>query len=183
MSPLLVNILVFLLVLFQIFLLLALGFLFSLLVYAIRTVPWVPTRRKMARRMFALAELKPGQRVLDLGSGDGSLLIAAAKEFGASGIGYEIHPGLRLIARLRARLAGVSDKLEFRGGNFFHATLPDTDLIATYLFREVQEKLEPILKKRYPAGTRVVSRTFVYPNLTLVKSDTFEEEHIYLYKL
>ncbi len=179
----LLPLVLWLLVLFQFFLLIALLFLLSLVIYAIFTVPWVPTGRKIARRMYELVEVKPGERVLDLGSGDGALLITAAKEFGAQGIGYEFHPGLRFLARVRARLAGVADRVEFRGQNFFHATLPDTDVIATYLFSEVQQRLEPILKARYPSGTRLVSRTFVYPTLPLVKSETMEGERIFVYRL
>jgi SAM-dependent methyltransferase len=168
---------------FQVLLLLGMAFLLSLLVCAMATIPWVPTGRTIGRRMYELVELGRGERVLDLGCGDGSLLLTAAKEFGASGVGYEIHPGLVWIARLRARFVGMSGRLAYRRANFFKAPLPDADVIATYLFAEVQGKLEPILKARYPSGTRVVSRTFAYPTLPLIKSDMVQGERIFVYKI
>jgi SAM-dependent methyltransferase len=183
MSQEFANVLIFLLLGFQVLLILALLFLLSLVVNALLTVPWVPTGRKIGRRMYELVGLKPGERVLDLGCGDGSLLLTAAKEFGARGVGYEIHPGLVWLAKLRAAVGGASSQVEYRRGNFYKADLPDADVIATYLFSEVQEKLEPILKARFPSGTRVVSRTFVYPTLPLVYSETFMGERINVYRI
>ena len=122
--------------------------------------------------------------VVDFGCGDGSLLLTAVKKFGAAkGIGYEIHPGIRWIGLLRARIAGVSDKIDLQGGNFFKVELPKADVVATYLFPETQAKLEPLLKKYYPSGTRVVSRTFRYPSLLLIKTSEAHGEKLYLYKL
>ncbi|HLD18274.1 MAG TPA: methyltransferase domain-containing protein [Patescibacteria group bacterium] len=172
-----------LVLLFELLLIVFLLFLLSLLFLAVWKVPWVPTPRKMGCRMFHLAGLKKGERVVDFGCGDGSLLLTAAKEFGATGIGFEIHPGLRLLARLRARLAGVSSMLEFRGGDFFHARFPEADVVACYLFSEVQERLEPLLCKAYPAGTRVISRTFRYPTLPLITSEKVGSETFYLYRI
>lgn len=147
------------------------------------SVPWVPTPRKIGRKMFEMAELKPGETVVDFGCGEGSLLLTALKEFDAKGIGFELHPALRFAARIRAVLTGVSKNLTLHTGNMFKVDLPDADVIATYLFPEYQEKLEPLLKKHYPSGTRVVCRTFKYPTLPLVKKEQFGKETLYLYRL
>lgn len=178
------SFLLFLVLFIQVVLLLALLFLVSTMVTAIFGVPWVATRDRIGKHMFELAELKPGETVVDFGCGDGALLFTAVKRFGAAkGIGYEIHPGIRMIGSLRACLTGVSDKIDLRGGNFFKAELPKADVISTYLFPETQAKLEPMLKKSYPSGTRVVSRTFRYPTLPLIKTSEVHGEKLYLYQI
>ncbi|MFH1089208.1 MAG: methyltransferase [Candidatus Uhrbacteria bacterium] len=147
-------------------------------------VPWVPTRPRIGRKMFELADLKPGETVVDLGCGDGILLMTAVKDFQAGHcIGYELDPAIRSWGNFRLRLAKLSDKIELRGGNFFKAELPKADVVATYLFPEVQIKLEPLLKKYYPSGTRVISRTFRFPTLTLEKTSVIDGETLYLYRI
>lgn len=122
--------------------------------------PWVPTPKEKVRRMMQLAEAKPGETMMDLGSGDGSVLIIAAKEFGMNAIGYEINPVLRLYAKIWARLVGVGDKVSVRRGNFFTIDLPKTDIVSFYLLDTTIKKLEPRLTRDLPKGTRVVSRDF-----------------------
>lgn len=174
--------LIFVVFFIQFLLFLAMIFLVTTLGFGLIGVPWVPTRSKIGKKMFELAELKSGETVVDFGCGDGSLLITAIKDFGAAkGIGYEIHPGVRLIGKIRAWLGGTAKKIDLRGGNFFKVELPKADVIATYLFPETQIKLEPLLKKYYPSGTRVISRTFKYPTLPLIKTGEAHGEKLYLY--
>ena len=178
------QVLIFGLLLFQVLLLLIMFLMVSILACGIFTVPWVPTHKKIGQKMFELVELKPGEIVVDFGCGDGSLLLTAVKVFGASkGIGFEIHPGIRWFGRMRALFGGISSKIDLRGGNFFKAELPPADVVATYLFPETQARLEPLLKKYYPSGTRVVSRTFRYPTLPLIKESRVDGENIYFYKI
>ncbi|MFH1253161.1 MAG: methyltransferase [Candidatus Uhrbacteria bacterium] len=178
------NLLIIFIIFIQFLLFLAMLFIVSNLVFAIFAVPWVPTRNKIGKKMFELAELKPGEVVVDFGCGDGSLLLTAVADFGAAkGIGYEIHPGIRWLGKIRAFYRGLAKKIDLRGGNFFKAELPPADVVATYLFPETQVRLEPLLKKYYPSGTRVISRAFVYPTLPLEKSIRFENETIHLYRL
>lgn len=146
-------------------------------------VPWVPTRSKVGRKMFELADLKPGETVIDLGCGDGSLLLTAVKDFQAGHcVGYELDPAIRWYGNFRIFRAKLSGQIELRGGNFFKAELPKADVIATYLFPEIQKKLEPMLKKYYPSGTRVVARTFTYPTLPLEKTIVTDGETLRLYR-
>lgn len=178
------SVLIVAILFFQVLLVLVMAFIVSMLVVGIFTVPWVPTRKKIGRAMFELAELKPGETVVDLGCGDGSPLLIAVKDFGAAkGIGYEIHPGLRWLGKFRLRLAGVSGKIDLRGGNFFKAELPKAEVVVTYLFPETQAKLEPLLKKYYPSGTRIISRAFKYPSLPLLKTAEVQGETLYLYQI
>lgn len=152
-------------------------------VVALTSVPWVRTPRWKTRKIFALAGLRPGERVVDFGSGDGSTVIDAARDFGASGTGVETQFALVAAARLRARLAGVSDRAAFVRGDLFALPMPDADVVFSYLFPELNVRLEPLLKNRYPAGTRVVSRTFSFPTLPLVASETIGAETVYLYQI
>jgi hypothetical protein len=147
-------------------------------------VPWVPTPSRIGRRMLSLAELKPGETVFDPGCGDASLLLLAVREFKAGrGIGFELDPAIRLWGKIRARMAGLADKVDLRRGNFLKKELPPADIIVVYLFPEINLKLEPLLKKYYPSGTRVVSHTFQFPGLDLIKTDQMDGEKIYLYRI
>lgn len=180
MTVVLIILLFFLLLLIIVVTVFLLSNLITTLIFK---VPWVPTGSKIGRKMFELAELKPGETVVDFGCGNGSLLIMAVKNFQAArGIGYEVDPILRWYGRLRARWNNVADKIELRSGNFFKLqSFPPADVIACYLFPDTQAKLEPLLKKHYPSGTRVISRTFLYPSLPLIKTNEVKGEHLYLY--
>jgi hypothetical protein len=185
MSWLLMVFLVFLLI-FQFFLLFLLVGILSILLYSIISVPWVPTHARIGRQMFKLAKLQPAQTVVDFGCGDGSLLITAVKEFGAKkGIGYDRQPFVRWFGYVRIYFSGLSGQVEIRKENFFKAEFPqEADLIASYLFPKTQVQLEPLLRKAYPKGTRVISRTFTYPTLELIETEkNYKGENLYLYQL
>lgn len=152
-------------------------------VVALTSVPWVRTPRWKTRRMFEIAKLRPGERMVDFGSGDGSTVIDAARDFGASGVGIETQFALVAISRLRARIAGVSGQSAFVRGDLFARPMPDADVVFSYLFPELNVRLEPLLKNRYPSGTRVISRTFSFPSLPLVASEKIGAETIYLYQI
>lgn len=152
-------------------------------VVALTAVPWVRTPRWKTRRILTFAGVRPGDRVTDLGSGDGSTVIDAARDFGASGNGIEVQAGLVWAGRLRARLLGVSDRVSFHRGDLFRVPFPDADVVYCYLFPEFNARLEPLLRNRYPSGTRVVSRTFPFPSLPLVATEKIGAETVYLYRI
>ncbi len=166
-------------------LLLIIGILFMIHwhVVALTSVPWVRTPRWKTRKMFELAGLKPGERVVDFGSGDGSTVIDAVRDFGATGQGIETQWSLHGIARIRARLLGLSGRTRFVRGNIFRVEMPEADVVFSYLFPEVNARLEPLLQNRYPSGTRVVSRTFAFPSLPLLATEQIGAETIYLYRI
>ncbi len=169
---------IFLTELFLIGLLIFAGYL---LVSGVVSVPWVRTRKKISKAMMDLAELQPGQCVLDLGSGDGSLVLEAAK-LGAIGVGIEQMGWLVRVSRFRARRAKL-ENATFLRANIFKTDLPDADVIFAYLFPEFNERLTPILKKRYPAGTRVISRDFRFKDLKEIEQQTLGFTTIYLYEI
>ena len=121
--------------------------------------PWVPTNKVISRGMCDLADLKEGDKVMDLGCGDGSILLTAAKEYGATGYGVELNFLLVWIARLRAWRMGVSDKVMFVRGNMFHCDLPDVDVIMLYLLPKATHRVEKRLQERYKHMT-VISHGF-----------------------
>lgn len=159
-------------------------FVLFLSVYLVRgRVPWVPTRNDQARALLTLAGLKKGERVLDLGCGDGSILIAAARDFGARGIGYDINPMLLILARLRALLSSVSRLVSLRRGDLFKIEIPEADVVALYLYERINERLLPRLREALPKGTRIVTRAFPISSLIPAATQTYGKETHYLYEL
>jgi SAM-dependent methyltransferase len=119
-------------------------------------VPFVVTPDNVTREMLKLAGVKAGDFVIDLGSGDGRIVIVAARQFGARGLGVEIVPELVEKSRDNARRAGVADRVEFRVQDLFATDLSPATVITMYLLPEVNLQLRPRLLALKP-GTRIVS--------------------------
>lgn len=119
--------------------------------------PWWRTSKKTARIMCKLAKIKRNDLIIDLGSGDGTALITAAKEFGARGIGIEIDPFRYFISNLLLRINLNNNKVKFIRGNFFDQNLSKADVIFVYLVPKTLEKLLPKFKKELKKGTRIIS--------------------------
>lgn len=178
------TVVLWLLILVQLFILVSVVVLIWLMTHGMFTVPWVPTRGDIARSMCKMADLKPGQTVADFGCGDASILCVAVSEFGVRGIGMDSFPPLVLLARWRAYREGLADRVSVRLGNFFRKPLPPADVVFCYLFPEVNIRLEPRLQAAYPKGTKIVSRTFRFPNLRLLASQPIgKNECLYLYEV
>ena len=123
------------------------------------SVPFVPSPPEVVEGMLDLAGLKAGERLVDLGSGDGRVAIAAARR-GASALGVDISAGLVARARLHARDEGVEGKARFVRGDLFTATIRDADVVTLYLLPDVNRRVRPKLLTELRAGTRVVSHAF-----------------------
>ena len=123
-------------------------------------VPFVVTPENTVQGMLELAGVSESDVVYDLGSGDGRIPITAAERYGARGVGIEIKPDLVQRARKRAKLAGVSDRVEFRRQDIFKADFSDATVVTMYLFPEVNLRLRPMLFEQLEPGTRVVSHSF-----------------------
>lgn len=123
-------------------------------------VPFITTPDHVTVAMLELAGLRPGEHVIDLGSGDGRIVITAARRFGATGLGVEIVPDLVERSRENARRAGVADRAIFRQQDLFDpaldADLARADVVTMYLLPEVNLKLRPRLQA-LRRGTRIVS--------------------------
>lgn len=116
-----------------------------------------PMPAAVVTALLRLAEVKPGDLVYDLGSGDGRVPIAAVIQFGARGVGIEIQPRLVAVARANAARAGVADRATFRTEDIFEADFRDATVVALFLFPHVNRRLRPKLLAELKPGTRVVS--------------------------
>jgi len=119
-------------------------------------VPFVTTPDAVTLAMLELAAVGAGDHVVDLGSGDGRIVITAARRFGASGLGVEIVPELVRTSRERAVAAGVQGRVDFREQDLFRTDLAAATVVTMYLLPEVNLQLRPRLLALAP-GTRIVS--------------------------
>lgn len=123
-------------------------------------VIYVPTPPAVVARMLAMAKVGPNDVVYDLGSGDGRIVIAAVKDFGArSGVGYELDPVRNREAHENARAANVNGKVRFVAEDLFEADLSQATVITTYLLPSLNERLVPRLRALKP-GTRIVTHNY-----------------------
>jgi ribosomal protein L11 methylase PrmA len=123
-------------------------------------VPYVPTPQEVVNAMLKLADVKAGDFVIDLGCGDGRIVVTAAKDFGARGMGYDLNPVRIREANENADKAGVKDKVKFVEKNLFEAEIKQASVVTLYLLPSVNEKLKPRLLAELKPGTRVVSHAF-----------------------
>jgi hypothetical protein len=123
-------------------------------------VMFVPTNIDVALGMLRLAGVGDSDVVYDLGSGDGRLVIAAAKSFGARGVGIDIDPSLVADATRNADTAGVADRVTFRKADLFQTDLGGATVVTLYLTPSLNLRLRPKLFKELAPGARVVSNNF-----------------------
>lgn len=123
-------------------------------------VPYVPTTEEAVEAMLKLAEVSKSDVVYDLGCGDGRIVIAAAKTYGAKGVGYDIDPERIKEAKANAKAAGVDDKVRFEVKDLFKADFHEATVVTLFLLNSVNMRLRPRLMEQLKPGTRIVSNTF-----------------------
>ena len=137
-------------------------------------VPYVPTPPEVVERMLEMAAVRPEDFVIDLGSGDGRIAIAAARK-GARALGIDIDPERVLEAQDNARKAGVQDKVQFKRQDLFDAKLSDATVVTMYLLTKVNLDLRPrILENSSPerASSRILSTWAIGNPTSIPRSDT-----------
>jgi len=140
--------------------------------------PWWRTTPHLARIECKLANVKKGDIIYDLGCGEGTALIIATKEYGATGVGIEIDPFRAWFAQLKVRLSGVSHNIEIRRDSFWNQDISEASVVFMYLIPKTLIKLRPKFLKELKPGTRVV--TFVYRmDLPLIAEDKKAELYCY----
>ena len=144
-------------------------------------VPYVPTPKPIVRQMLNMSELKPGELLYDLGSGDGRILIMAAREFGAKCVGIELNVFRYALSNWRIKRMGLDDQIKVIRNSFFEADLTQVDVVFMYLLPSINEKLKPKLINELKKGARVVTFSFVMKGWKAHKSD--DELNVYLYKI
>lgn len=138
--------------------------------------PFVPTPQDVVQRMLSLAGVKAGDVVYDLGSGDGRLVIAAAK-LGARGVGIDIDPQRIEESRANAKAAGVADKVEFRLQDALEADVSEATVVTLYLLSSSNAKLRPKLTAQLKPGARIVSHQFGMGDWEPAKVETFTDSN------
>jgi len=122
--------------------------------------PYVPTPQAVVDRMLELAQVKPGDTVIDLGSGDGRIMITAAQKYGARGFGVELDPRLVQRSNDEARRVGVADRVKFLQQDLFKTDFHEADVLTLYLLPDVNMALRPKILAELKPGTRVVSHDY-----------------------
>jgi SAM-dependent methyltransferase len=146
--------------------------------------PFVTTPEAAVTRLLELAETGADDRVYDLGSGDGRIVIAAARDFGASGVGVEIDPHLVRLARRKAEQAGVAGRVRFMEGDLFAVDLREATVVTLFLRDSVNRRLRPRLWQQLAPGTPVVSYRYdMGPEWTPERVEVLEGEPLYLYRV
>jgi len=147
-------------------------------------VIYVPTPQSVVDAMLELAQVQSSDIVYDLGSGDGRIVITAAKKYGARGVGIEIDPSLVKKANENAAAAGVSGRVRFVTGNIFNSDINEATVVTLYLLQSINERLRPKLVRELKPGTRVVSHVFnMGPEWPPQKELTVERSHIFLWTI
>lgn len=153
--------------------LLAFGYLFG--------AGWTPTSRDLVRKMLSMAETKPGETVYDLGSGDGRIIITAAREFHAKSVGVEINPLWVLWTQLKVNRLKLEEQVEVIWGNFFHKDLGEADVVTVFLKQDTNDRLRPKLQREMKEGARIVSYTYPFTGWKLLNADL--ESEIFVYRI
>jgi SAM-dependent methyltransferase len=151
----------------------------SAYVSALWGAPWVPTPRRVRESMLRLAEIQPGERVVDLGAGDGRLVIDAAREYQANAVGVEIDPFRCLVANGLIRFLGLRGQARVLWSNMYHYDLRGVDVVLMYLLQSTNVRLQTKLARELQPGARIVSRTFSLPHWTPVVIDDTDSLFVY----
>ncbi len=134
------------------------------------------TPPNLTQKILLLANVRLGQKAVDLGSGDGRLVIAMAK-LGVEAHGYEINPFLVILSKINIKRAGLDNKAFVYWGSFWQKDLSEFDIVVLYGISYIMKKLEVKLKKELKSGAKVISNYFMFSNWSPEKQDG----NIYLY--
>lgn len=139
---------------------------------------FAPTGKDIAEKMAVVAGIRPGDKAVDLGSGDGRLVIALANA-GAEAHGYEINSILVWLSRYKIKKAGLSGRAFVHHKSFWGVDFSQFDIVTVFGINYMMKRLEAKLKKELKPGSRVVSYFFTFPTWQYSK----KEDNIYLYKV
>ncbi len=160
----------------------------SIPVWTYGEVPFVPTPPEVIDRMLEMAQVKSDDVIYDLGSGDGRILIQAAKRYGVRGVGIEIDEDLVRKARANAVREKVDRLVEFRAQDALTADVSRATVVTLYMLPDFNAKLRPILDQQLKSGARVVSHDFpiegwVPDRVERLKGDFLHDHTIYLFEI
>ena len=138
--------------------------------------PYVPTPIKVVHRMLELGEVKRGDMVYDLGSGDGRIVITAAQDYGARAVGVELDSDLAERANARIKELNIGDRASVMHAHLMEVDLRMASVVTLYLLTSSNLQLRPKLERDLKPGSRVVSHDFQIMGWTPVKTETLEAD-------
>jgi len=140
--------------------------------------PYAVSTPGKIKKMIKLLEIRPGEKIVDLGAGDGRIVIALAQA-GAIACGYEINPFLSFLAKRKIRRAGLTGQAEIRRKSYWQDNLAEFDKVVLFGVPYIMSRLGKKLKQELKPGAIVVSNRFKFPDWRPIK----EEDNIYVYKM
>jgi 16S rRNA A1518/A1519 N6-dimethyltransferase RsmA/KsgA/DIM1 with predicted DNA glycosylase/AP lyase activity len=141
-----------------------------------KLAPYYPTPESIVVKMLELGDLKSGEKMFDLGSGDGRIVIAAAQKFHADAIGVELDRDLCRQSLERIRKLGLEKTAQIVNGDILKQDYSSADLITVYLLPNSNDKVQPLLERQLKKGTRVVAHDFEFRGWTPVKVEDIEDD-------
>jgi precorrin-6B methylase 2 len=141
-----------------------------------KLAPYYPTPETIVVKMLELGGLKPGEKMFDLGSGDGRIVIAAAQKFRADAIGVELDKDLCRQSLERIRRLGLGKNAQIVEGDILKQDYSSADLITVYLLPNSNDKVQPLLKRQLKKGARVVAHDFEFRGWTPAKVEDIEND-------
>ena len=144
-------------------------------------VPYVPSPNPVVDGMLKLAGVQKTDIVYDLGCGDGRIVITAARQYGAHGVGVDINPERVAEARANAKQAGVENLVKFEENDLFDADIHNATVVTLYLLPDVNLRLRPKLLRDLKPGTRIVSHSFDMDDWKPEKELTLDGRFLYLW--
>ncbi len=154
-----------------------------------KLAPYYPTPEYVVEKMLQLGGMKRGEKMFDLGSGDGRIVIMAAQKFGAIATGVEIDHDLWRQSSEKIRSLGLEKTAKIINGDAYAQNYSPADLITVYLLPHANDKMRPLLEKQLKKGTRIVAHDFEFKDWTPVKTETIDDDGegrshtLYLYVL
>ena len=141
-----------------------------------KLAPYYPTPETIVEKMLQLGGLKAGEKMFDLGSGDGRIVIMAAQKFHASATGIEMDKDLYKQSTEKIKELGLEKDARIINGDIFKQNYSSADLITVYLLPMSNDKIQPILEKQLKKGTRIVSHDFEFKNWQPEKVVTIDDD-------
>jgi protein-L-isoaspartate O-methyltransferase len=141
-----------------------------------KLAPYYPTPESVVERMLKFAGLKPGEKLFDLGSGDGRIVIIAAQKFGADATGVEIDAELAKQSSERIHRLGLEKSARIVRGDILRQDYSSADVVAVYLLPRSNERLRPMLEKQLREGTRIIAHDFVFRGWTPEREEYVEDD-------
>lgn len=153
-----------------------------------KLAPYYPTPETIVEKMLEVGALKPGEKVFDLGSGDGRVVVMAAQKFKADATGIELDQDLWKQSMEKIKRLGLDKQARIINGDIMKQDYSSADLLTVYLLPSSNDKVRPLLEKQLKKGTRIVAHDFEFSGWTAEKVEHIEDDGegrshtIYLYR-